>query len=508
MPGKVTSYVLDGLSAIPAEVEVDASSGLPSFTIVGLPDAAVQESRQRVRAAVHNSGYDFPLCRITVNLAPADLRKEGPLFDLPIALSLLLATGQIDSLCQDDLVVLGELSLSGEVKTVRGILPIVRRARGAGYQRFLLPAEGAMEAALVPGTSVFPVSTLRQAVDFLRGDLVIPPLEAPDWTAYGQEPVQVIDFAEIRGQETAKRALEVAVAGNHHLIMVGSPGAGKTMLARRVVTVMPPMTFEEAMEVSEVYSICGLLSKEKALLTNRPFRAPHHTTSYAGMVGGGSNPVPGELSLAHHGVLFLDEFPEFRRDVLEALRQPLEDGRVQITRVHGTAVFPAQVMMVAAMNPCPCGFRLDPRRECRCGAGEVRRYWNQVSGPIWDRFDIHLQVPPLSLEELTGDGGGEPSAAIAGRVARCRALEAERYAPFGIRTNAQLGGKLLRRFCALDSSEQAFLRQAADRLLLTARSFDRTLKLARTIADLDSQERIRLVHLAEALQYRGAVDWI
>jgi magnesium chelatase family protein len=507
MPSQVTSIVLDGLHAVPAMVEVDVSGGLPSFTIVGLPDTAVQESRERVRSAIRNSGFTFPLSRITVNLAPADLRKEGPSFDLPIALALLLASRQVQSERHKWVVALGELSLAGEVKAVRGILPIVRRAQQMGYAQYLLPAEGALEASLVRGAEIFPVETLRQAADFLRGDLAILPLVAPDWRTFVQAASDTLDYAEIRGQEAAKRALEVAVAGGHHLIMVGSPGAGKTMLARRLVTVMPPMSFEESLDVSEIYSICGHLGKEKALLATRPFRAPHHTISYAGLVGGGSTPMPGEISLAHQGVLFLDEFPEFRRDVLESLRQPLEEGWVQITRVHGTAIFPAQVMLVAAMNPCPCGWRLDPKHECRCGMGEVRRYWNQVSGPLWDRFDIHLQVPPLSVEELTGSGGGEPSAAIASRVERCRQRQAERYQGLGIRINAQLSGKLLRRFCALEASESSFLRQAADRLQLTARSYDRTLRLARTIADLEGEERTRLPHLAEALQYRGGFDW-
>ena len=507
MPSKVTSFVLDGLTAIPAEVETDISGGLPSFTVVGLPDTAVQESRERVRAAVRNTGFRFPLSRITVNLAPADLKKEGPLFDLPIAISLLLASGQILSRRHEGTVFLGELSLAGEVKIVRGILPIVRRAKQLGFHRFILPAEGAAEASWVEGVEITPVVDLRQAVNYLNGETEIP-LQSRSAVDLAEAPLELCDFGEIKGQEGAKRALEVAAAGGHHLIMIGSPGAGKTMLARRLVTVMPPLTLAEAVEVTEIYSICGHLITGQTLIKRRPFRTPHHSISYAGLVGGGTTPSPGEVSLAHQGVLFLDEFPEFRRDALEALRQPLEEGVVHITRVRGTADFPAQFMLLAAMNPCPCGFALDPKHDCRCGGGEIRRYRHKVSGPLWDRFDIHLLVPPLTVEELVATDGADQSGSMRDRVTRCRQRQAERYQNLGLRCNAQLSGKLLRRFCALEPREKSFLRQAADRLHLTARAYDRSLKLARTIADLEGQEQIHLPHLAEAMQHRGSEDWM
>lgn len=507
MPSKVTSFVLDGLTAIPAEVETDISGGLPSFTVVGLPDTAVQESRERVRAAVRNTGFRFPLSRITVNLAPADLKKEGPLFDLPIAISLLLASGQILSRRHEGTVFLGELSLAGEVKIVRGILPIVRRAKQLGFHRFIVPAEGAAEASWVEGVEITPVTDLRQAVNYLNGEAEIP-LQPRSNADLAEAPLELCDFGEIKGQEGAKRALEVAAAGGHHLIMIGSPGAGKTMLARRLVTVMPPLTLAEAVEVTEIYSICGHLPTGQTLIKRRPFRTPHHSISYAGLVGGGTTPSPGEVSLAHQGVLFLDEFPEFRRDALEALRQPLEEGVVHITRVRGTADFPAQFMLLAAMNPCPCGFALDPKHECRCGGGEIRRYRHKVSGPLWDRFDIHLLVPPLTVEELVATDGADQSGLMRDRVTRCRQRQAERYQNLGLRCNAQLSGKLLRQFCALEPKEKSFLRQAADRLHLTARAYDRSLKLARTIADLEGEEQIHLPHLAEAMQHRGSEDWM
>jgi len=503
MLARVDSTAILGIDAYIVEVEVDVSRGMRLFTIVGLPDAAVQESKERVQAAIKNSGFEFPAQRLTINLAPADVRKEGPAFDLPIALGLLAATGQVKPDQLGRYLILGELSLDGSVRPVSGVLPAALRARAAGRERLLVPAENAREAAVVEGIEVCPVNSLYEAVQLLNGEgespIIVGEASCLDLSA----PDYEVDFSEVKGQEHVKRALEVAAAGGHNILASGPPGAGKTMLARRLPTILPPLTLEEALEVTKLYSISGLLSRETALVTTRPFRSPHHTISNAGLVGGGSIPRPGEISLAHHGVLFLDELPEFRRDVLEVLRQPLEDGVVTIARAASSLTYPARFTLVAAMNPCPCGYYGDSGRECSCSSGQIRRYLMRISGPLLDRIDIHIEVPRLRQEELVEAPLGEPSAAIRARVMRARARQQERFAGRGFFCNAHMRPKDLRAFCPVEEEARNLLRTAIAQLSLSGRAYDRILKLARTIADLEGQEEIQVPHVAEAIQYRS-----
>jgi magnesium chelatase family protein len=498
-----------GVEACPVHVEVDVSFGFPAFVMVGLPDTSVRESRDRVRSAIRNSGFEFPPHRITVNLAPADVRKAGASFDLPIALGILAASGVVERRQIADLVLLGELSLDGSIHATRGVLPIAAAARRDGLSGILLPAGNAGEAAIVSGLEIIAVSSLADAVralndpDGFRASLPAlpgsPALPGPPAPTRLAAP----DLADVRGQLLARRALEVAAAGRHNLLLVGPPGAGKTMVARRLSGILPPLSFEEALEATAVHSVVGLLPPGAGLMTDRPFRAPHHTISNAALVGGGSQPRPGEVSLAHHGVLFLDEMLEFSRHVLEVLRQPLEEGHVAVARAARTAIFPARFMLVGAMNPCPCGFAGDPSRECRCAPPAMARYRDRLSGPLRDRLDLTVEVPALPIAALSADGGGESSADVRARVVAARARQTARYAADGITTNAELTPPLLTKYCAVDAAALRTLRSAMTRLSLSARGYDRVRKVAKTIADLAGDDRLSADHIAEALQFRA-----
>lgn len=493
---EVRSLGLSGISGYEVRAECDLSAGLPAFEIVGLPDAAVKEARDRVRAAIKNCGFTFPVSRITVNLAPANQRKGGTVYDLPILAGILAAGGQL-RLDGPDSAYVGELSLSGSLRPVVGMLPMALAARRAGIKRLYVPAPSAAEATLAGGLEVYPVESVGQLAAHLRGEAPLEPAAA--WTP-GPEDFACPDFADVKGQENVKRALEIAAAGGHNLCMVGPPGSGKSMLARRLPSILPDLTRREALEATEIHSVLGLTTSEHPLLVRRPFRSPHHTVSAMGMAGGGSSPRPGEISLAHNGVLFLDELPEFSKEVLEVLRQPLEDGQVQISRAAGSVTYPSRFMLVCAMNPCKCGWYGHPSGRCRCTEQEVRRYLSRLSGPLLDRIDLFVEVAALEFGELARRAPSEPSSVIKGRVDRARDIQRGRYGDASC--NARMGQQELDRFCALDSECQRLMQGAFDRMGLTARSYDRILRVARTIADLDSSTSIQLPHLAEALQYR------
>ncbi|MBM3860210.1 MAG: YifB family Mg chelatase-like AAA ATPase [Verrucomicrobia bacterium] len=499
MLAKVHSAAVLGIDAYPIEIEVNSGMGKPAVIIVGLPDAAVKESRDRVRTAIQNSGYKFVMGCTTINLAPADVKKEGPSFDLPIAVGILAITEQISAPQLGDYAIVGELALSGEVRSVNGVLPIALCARAQNKRGIIVPVDNTAEAAVVAGLDVYPARTLREVADFVSGKRELTPVREDPALIFQQERRYDADFVDVKGQESAKRALEVAAAGGHNVIMVGPPGSGKTLLSKRMPTIMPQLELEEALEVTKIHSISGLLAKGQALVATRPFRSPHHTTSNAGLLGGSSNLTPGEISLAHNGVLFLDELPEFHRDVLEALREPLEEGKVVISRAAGTMTFPSSFMLVAAMNPCPCGFYGDPKKECRCSPNMITRYRNKISGPLLDRIDIHIEVPAVKYKEMAGEATGESSDKIRARVEQARSVQRERLG----KCNARLSPKEIKAHCALDDDCQELLKMAMTELNLSARAYDRILKVARTIADMAGSARIQPDHISEAIQYRS-----
>lgn len=501
MLAKIMSYGLTGLSGYPITVEVDINSGPTRFDTVGLPDNAIKESRERVRSAIINSGFEFPEKHIVANLAPADVKKEGSIYDLPIAIGLLAACGEVPYHSVEKWIMFGELALDGSVRGVSGVLPMLIDAKDRGYSRIILPKENAAEAMYIEGITAIPVNTLTEVALFLRGMVRLKPQTYVEWHPDEQE--YDADFSLIKGQQSAKRAAEVAAAGGHNILLIGTPGSGKTMLAKSIPSILPPLSAEEALDITKIHSVAGTLRGAKNIVTQRPFRTPHHSASIPALVGGGTKALPGEISLAHYGVLFLDEFAEFSKSVLESLRQPMEDGCISITRTSAKAEYPADFMLVAAMNPCPCGNFGSRTKQCRCNKYQIERYRNRVSGPVLDRIDIHVEMTDVLFEELSSKQVGESSAAIRERVSKARQIQKERYLHDGILINAQLNSKLIKKYCELETSAEKLVEMSFERLNLSARAYNRVLKVARTISDLAGEKDISRAAIAEALQYRS-----
>ncbi|MGD9569733.1 MAG: YifB family Mg chelatase-like AAA ATPase [Sedimentibacter sp.] len=500
MLSKIKTCVLYGLEGYEVDVETDLSGGLPNFSIVGLPDISIKESKERVRSALKNSGYAFPVSRITVNLAPANLKKEGSQIDLPIAIGILSANKIIEKSIDEKTCIIGELSLDGNITAVDGALPMVISMRNNNFKRAIIPDDNKEECGAIEGINIIPVDNLKELVCYLNGYSDIEPYKVIYNDNNNEKFTE--DFSEIKGQPAMKRAVEIAAAGMHNVLMLGSPGSGKTMIARRIPTILPDLTFEESMEVTKIYSISGLLNN-KGLIKKRPFRSPHHTSSRVAMAGGGSKPKPGEVSLAHYGVLFLDEIPEFPKGVIEVLRQPMEDGNISISRANGSFSFPAKFMMVASMNPCPCGYLGDPTHECTCTQGQIDKYLGKISGPLLNRIDIQIEVSPVKYDDLKNEKEEESSSEIKKRIIKARSIQQERYKELGIITNSELSGKYISKYCKINKESEQLLKDAFERLGLSARAYNKILKVARTIADLKECENIETKHVAEAIQYRS-----